>query len=121
MGSLKQFILIRKDKKYSMGKIIAHAAHASIIAFDKTIRSNEERYEDWFLSGNMTKVVLEVDSLDCLLKYEKICTEEGIAFGMIEDAGYYETPPGEIICCAIGPIIPQEYERLKLKNWKLFK
>lgn len=96
---MKQAILIRKDLKLSRGKLAVQTAHASVEA---TLKSKKDKLLIWHDSG-MKKVVLKVENLTELNKYERLAKKEKIVTAKIKDAGRTEVPPGTITCLAIGP------------------
>lgn len=99
MGELKQVILIRKDLKMSKGKTAAQAAHGAVEA---TLKADKSLVSKWRSAG-MKKVTLSVNSEKELYKYLQIAKEDGLATGLITDAGRTEIAPGTPTCLAIGP------------------
>lgn len=96
---MKQAILVRKDLKLSRGKLAVQTSHASVEA---TLKSKRDILTKWHESG-MKKVVLKVEDLKELNKYETMAKKEKIVTAKIKDAGKTEVKPGTITCLAIGP------------------
>lgn len=99
MGSYKQVIIVRRDINMSLGKLAAQVAHAAIGSYklcDKKI------IEKWEKDGGK-KVVLEVDSIEELLKLEEKAKKMGIPNFLVIDAGLTEFPEPTITCLGLGP------------------
>lgn len=96
---MKQVILVRKDLKMPSGKLAAQVSHASVSA---AFKSSKQAIEAWELTG-MKKVVLKVDNLKELLKYEKLAKKNKLVTSLIKDLGktFFEKP--ETTCLGIGP------------------
>jgi len=102
MISHKQCIVVRNDLKLSCGKLCAQVAHASLIAYLRA----QSAYQDAWMSesgGNMTKIILVVESEERLLKVEKDACAHGISNFLVRDAGYTEVPPGTVTALGLGP------------------
>ncbi|MBT6995456.1 peptidyl-tRNA hydrolase [Candidatus Woesearchaeota archaeon] len=114
MSQYKQVILVRKDLKLSKGKLAAQVAHASVEA---TLNSNKQKVLAWRKIG-MKKVILKVDDLKELLKYQRLAKKEKLVASIIKDAGKTEIPSGTITCLGIGPdkeeIIDKVTNKLKI-------
>ena len=95
----KQVILIRQDLKLPKGKMAAQAAHASVEA---VLRSEKDKVAKWRSEG-MKKIVLKVDDLKELQKYNGIAKSKNLVTAVITDAGLTTVEPGTITCMAIGP------------------
>ncbi len=96
---MKQVILVRNDLKLPKGKLAAQVAHAAVEA---EINSPRKKVEAW-LSEGMKKIVLKVNDLDELKKFEKQAKAAKLVTAVIEDRGLTVVEPGTITCMAIGP------------------
>jgi len=127
--SYKQYILIRTDMKFSIGKLMVHAAHNSVSALlyafqqSKGVWEDHERIMKWFNSGLcQAKIILKVKDVEELKKYvaKAYKYKPEIPTAIIKDGGAYEVAPDTIIGAAIGPILPNEAKKLGLNMLKLF-
>ena len=112
----KQVILIRTDLGMGKGKLIAQGAHASIMAYKKTVKKFPEIAMQWEMEGQK-KIVLKVESEEELLYYFQQAKDNGIPSELIRDAGKTQLEPNTITCFAAGPWNEQELDKLfgKLK------
>jgi len=126
----KQYILIRTDKEFSLGKIIAHACHASSSALlwefqtKKGVWEHHPRIMKWFNSGKcQAKIILKAKDVDELWYYihQAIFESPDIPIAIIPDGGAHEVEPNTIIACAIGPVTPREAKKIGLRDLKLYK
>lgn len=106
----KQIIIVRKDLKMSIGKICSQVSHASMAFLSTFIKNNADLdghidgyidkciYHNW-INGIFTKVVLEADNRNHLLKAMKMAEElgmvEGEDFFLIKDNCLTELEPEE--------------------------
>ncbi len=122
MSGIKQVIIIRKDLKMRRGKEIAQGAHASLKAILDTARpikenpdflriplvqqvdisANDLPIKKW-LEDKFTKICLQVNSEEELLKVYTQAKMKGIPCALIKDAGLTEFKEPTYTCCAIGP------------------
>ncbi len=97
--NVRQVCLWRKDLKVRTGKKMAQAGHA----FERTWISGADVVpfsEKWFyLYGNTTKIVLEVDDLDHLLYISNQLNESSIEHCIVTDLGLTEFNGIETITC----------------------
>ena len=109
----KQVILVRNDLKLPRGKLAAQVAHASVEAVH---RSSKSIVNAWRAQG-MKKVVLKVDGLDEIYRYDQDAKDEGLVTAIITDAGHTVVAPGTTTCIAIGPDIEHKIDSItgKLK------
>ena len=96
---MKQVIIVRNDLKLSKGKMSAQCSHASVEA---VLKSDKKRINEWQKEG-MKKVVLKVNDLKELLRYNQLAKDSGLVTSLIKDAGRTEIEPGTITCVGIGP------------------
>lgn len=96
---LKQAIVVRNDLKMPKGKLAAQVAHGSVQA---VMHSDRKTVESWSKQG-MKKVVLKVDSEKELRQLLVAAKNEGLACGLINDAGRTFLAPGTTTVLGIGP------------------
>ena len=96
---LKQVIIVRRDLKLPPGKLAAQVSHASLEA---VLKSPREVTDEWRNDG-AKKVVLKVESLEELKKYEALARREKLISALITDAGHTTVSPGTVTCLGIGP------------------
>lgn len=96
---MKQAIIFRHDLKLPQGKACSQAAHASV---ECVLRSDKDKVKKWREQG-MMKVVLKVDGLKELNKYNQIAKDQGLVTALITDAGHTVVEPGTVTCLGIGP------------------
>jgi PTH2 family peptidyl-tRNA hydrolase len=105
---LKQVILVRTDLKLPKGKMAAQVAHASV---DAVLKSKASLIRNWRSEG-MKKIVLKVDDLTELYKFEKVAKELDFVTALITDAGLTTVPAGTTTCLAIGPDAELKLDKL---------
>jgi len=96
---MKQAILIRHDLKLPKGKLAAQASHASVEA---VLRSDKDKVKMWRNGGQM-KIVLKINDLKELRKYNQLAKDNGLTTAVITDAGKTVIAPGTTTALAIGP------------------
>jgi PTH2 family peptidyl-tRNA hydrolase len=112
-GKSKQVIVMRADLNMRKGKMIAQGSHASIswlvervkfnIANETESLSVNEEEENW-ISGEFTKICVQVKSEAELIDIYNKAREAGLSCSLITDAGHTEfNGVPTITCCAIGP------------------
>jgi peptidyl-tRNA hydrolase, PTH2 family len=126
--SVKQVIVIRKDLKMRRGKEVAQSCHASLgvilnemeeylprreTGFEqvKTLRLDDVLHE--WINGSFTKICLQVDSEEELIKIYNIAKGDGLRTVLITDSGKTEfngVPTNT--CIAIGPNYSEEIDRI---------
>lgn len=104
--NLKQVIVIRKDLKLGKGKIASQAAHAAILASDKS-----SFREEWKKEGQK-KVVVWCQNLEELLLIYKRAKENGIIAILVSDAGLTQIKPGTKTCLGIGPASENKIDKI---------
>ena len=101
MGTLKQVIVIRKDLNMRKGKMAAQAAHASLKAVTDLCWYTDDHGDRIFggtgnndivnwLSNDMTKIVVGVESETELLRLYVSVQLHRIPYALIQDAGKTE-------------------------------
>ncbi len=104
----KQVILVREDLKLPKGKLAVQVAHASVEAVH---RSDKTTIKEWRSEG-MKKVVLKINDLGELHKYEQMAKDAGLITAVITDAGLTTVAPGTTTCLAIGPNLEIEIDKI---------
>ncbi len=102
MFKYKQVIVVRKDIEMSIGKIAAQVAHAAVSAAEIARKTKRKWYKEWIAEGQR-KIVLEVDSINELLKIYDLAREKNLPVVLIKDMGLTELPPETITTVGIGP------------------
>lgn len=111
---MKQMIVMRKDLKMPVGKIVAQGAHASMKA--TLMHLEDPRVQEW-LSGLFTKVAVGVSSEEELLQIYQAAQDAGLIAEKIVDSGLtvFNGVP-TLTCIAVGP---DTHENLKPITGKL--
>jgi len=102
MFKYKQVIIVRKDIEMSIGKIAAQVAHAAVSAAEIARKTKSKWYKEWVAEGQR-KIVLEVESINELLKIYDLAREKNLPVVLIKDMGLTELPPETITTVGIGP------------------
>jgi PTH2 family peptidyl-tRNA hydrolase len=100
--SFKQVIVIRRDLGMGTGKIAAQAAHAAVMAAEKTKAKKPEWFEEWRDSGQ-AKVVVKVKGMVELREVLKRAESLHLPVVEVKDSGLTQVPPGTLTCIGIGP------------------
>lgn len=114
---MKQYIIIRNDKRIPIGKIMAHVGHNELECYlngTHNGRMSDKQY-DWYEDYNQTKIVVSA-SLGQIELISLQAFNRGIAFSMLNDVNY-KYP----ICAVLGPVRDEEAEELGLNNLPLYK
>ena len=113
---LKQVIVVRNDLKMGKGKIGAQCAHASLAAYEKTLKQSPRWVSEWAQTG-VAKIVLKVNSKKELLElFESV--KNIFPAALIHDAGRTQIEAGEPTCIGIGPAPENEINKFT-KDLKL--
>lgn len=135
----KQVILVRTDIGMKPGKIASQVAHASMkVFFDKSDRDAHLNkfgicnvmdklkidltvaMSEW-VNGEFTKIVLEVNSEEELLKLHAQALADGLPCSLIQDNGHTVfNGVKTFTTAAIGPAYPAEIDPIT-KHLKLLK
>lgn len=99
---IKQAIIIRSDLEMSKGKIVAQAAHASLMSFFEAQKVDKKITDAWLKAGEK-KIVLKVGDEEALVKLYKAFEYKGIPAALVTDAGLTEIPPGSKTALGVGP------------------
>jgi peptidyl-tRNA hydrolase, PTH2 family len=98
-GRVKQVVVVDRSLGLPPGKLAAQVAHAAIIAF---LRAEPGLQRAWLESG-MAKIVLACDGPEALAALADQAAREGLAAGLVRDAGRTVVQAGTATCLGIGP------------------
>lgn len=104
----KQCLVVRGDLKMSCGKICAQAAHAAIMAYE---RSDQDARKRWSSEGQK-KVVLRAKGERDLFELKVLAERAGISTGLVRDAGLTEIPPGSVTALGLGPARSEDLDKI---------
>jgi PTH2 family peptidyl-tRNA hydrolase len=104
----KQVIIVRNDLKMPKGKLAAQVSHASVEA---VLRGDKGKVKEWKKEG-MKKIILKVDSLRELHKYNLQAKRSGLTTAVITDAGKTFFKRSTVTCVAIGPDEEQKVDEI---------
>lgn len=99
---VKQAIVIRKDLRMGVGKLIGQACHACLGASEETRHRDLDIWMKWLCEG-AKKVVLKVYSLEDLMGLEREARSLGLPKVLIVDRGLTQLPPDTPTTLGIGP------------------
>ena len=102
----KQAIVVRTDLGMGKGKMAAQAAHAAVLAAQKSSYRGQ-----WMLEGQK-KVVLRVSGLEGLLAVMRAASMQGLSTAMVEDAGLTQISSGTKTAVGIGPAPEKEIDSI---------
>ena len=108
----KMVIVVRTDLKMSIGKTAAQVAHAALGAYQKSMNKNSMLVNNWQNFSGQAKIVLQVNSEKELMDIEDKAKNSGIVTCVIHDAGRTEVAPNTATCCAIGPDLVQNIDKI---------
>lgn len=100
--SMKQVIVVRKDLRMGVGKLVSQACHACLEASEEAKKRDLKAWKIWHGEG-AKKAVVKVDSLKELLELEKKAGRLGIPKALIVDRGLTQIPPNTPTVLGIGP------------------
>ncbi len=105
----KQIIIIRADLGMGKGKIAAQASHASLEAYEKTLKKEPSWVDEWKTRGQ-AKIVVKVNSKQELLEwFERL--KNLFPCALIKDAGRTQLTPGEATAVGVGPAPESELNK----------
>lgn len=109
----KQVIIIRKDLKMGLGKIVSHGSHASLGSFEKADLEIREKWKD----EGAKKIVLKVKDVKELNELYKKVKKSKLPHFLVRDAGLTQLKPGTITCLGVGPEEEKKIDKItgKLK------
>jgi len=113
---LKQFVIIPRKPKMSVGKIASQTAHATFMALEK--QEDKKLIDEWKHSG-MCVIVLECKDILQLLGIAKYFEQWNIPHHLYIDEGLTEVEMGTPTALATGVLREDKYwmvSQLKLKK-----
>jgi len=113
---MKQYILVRTDIKVPIGKIIAHAGHNVLNAWQIGYKKYLANLYAWLDEYNQTKIVVEGGNNENIVNFIKKATRLGFPTSYINDVKVKRP-----ICAVIGPVTETQAEVLGLSKLPLFK
>ncbi len=111
MDDVKQVIIMRKDLDMSLGKTVSQGAHASILSYMETLKTDKAMINSW-LEGGQKKIVLKVDDEKTLKRLYEAFKYKKIPCALVNDAGLTQLPPGTTTALGIGPWKAEEINLL---------
>ena len=105
---MKQMIVMRKDLKMPLGKMVAQGAHASMKA---TLLNLEHPSVKEWLSGPFTKIAVGIDSEEEMLEILDRARAANLIAELITDAGLTVFDGvATNTCIAVGPATAEELQ-----------
>ena len=102
---MKLAIFMRKDLDMRAGKMCAQAGHASVLAYDKSLK-DVKRFSTigirW-LNDGQKKIVLKVPDEQTLNNIESHAVRSHLAVCRVVDFGLTQISPNTLTCIAVGP------------------
>jgi len=113
----KMVIVVRTDLNMSLGKISAQVGHAVLGAYKLSLQNDITKTNNWENFSGQAKIVLGVSNKEELFDIQKKAHEAGLVTCLIHDAGRTQVAPNTPTCCAIGPDIVENIDKItgKLK------
>jgi PTH2 family peptidyl-tRNA hydrolase len=106
---MKLALVVRTDLGMGRGKVAAQAAHAAVAA---VLRNHGSAALARWLGDGQPKVVLKVNGADQLRTVTDAAAAAGLPVEVVIDAGRTQVAPGTATCCAIGPAIVEDVDRV---------
>jgi PTH2 family peptidyl-tRNA hydrolase len=107
----KQVIILRQDINMSVGKKVAQACHAAVLAVDMARKISPDILERWSREGQK-KVALKVQTEKELIDLYNQARALKLPCAIIQDAGLTELEPGTITAVGIGPARAVDIDRI---------
>ena len=108
----KMVIVVRNDLKMSIGKTAAQVGHAVLGAYQRSMNKNALLVNNWQNFSGQAKIVLQVNSEKELNDIEENAKKNGLVTCLIRDAGRTEVSPNTPTCCAIGPDLVSNIDKI---------
>ena len=108
----KMVIVVRNDLKMSIGKTAAQVGHAVLGAYQRSMNKNALLVNNWQNFSGQAKIVLQVNSEKELKDIEDNAKKNGLITCLIHDAGRTEVAPNTPTCCAIGPDLVSNIDKI---------
>jgi PTH2 family peptidyl-tRNA hydrolase len=114
----KLAIIIRKDLRMRIGKIVAQSVHAAVGACHQSLNSSETL--EWMKHNyERCAVALKVYSEEELQEIKSRAVEHGLNVYIQQDAGLTQVAPDSFTVMAIGPTTPEKLQPV-IGGLKLF-
>lgn len=107
----KQVLVLRKDLKIGVGKLVVQACHACLEASEEARKKSPELWARWLEEGGK-KVAVRVSSLEELEELEKKCRSYRLPVALVVDRGLTQLPPNTSTALGIGPAPESEIDRV---------
>jgi len=107
----KQVLILRKDLKMGVGKLVVQACHACLEASEEARKKNPELWARWLDEGGK-KVAVRVSSLEELMELEKKCRSYRLPAALIVDRGLTQLPPNTPTALGIGPAAEADVDKV---------
>lgn len=114
---LKQVIVVRKDLKMGMGKLVSQACHACLDSSEEVRMHNPRLWKAWHMEG-AKKVVVKVQSLEELLDLKDKAARLRISNVLVVDRGLTQIDPNTPTALGIGPAEIEDVDKIT-KHLKL--
>jgi PTH2 family peptidyl-tRNA hydrolase len=113
----KMVIVVRTDLNMSLGKVSAQVGHAVLGAYKLSLQNDLTKTNNWENFSGQAKIVLGVSSKEELFDIQNKAREAGLVTCLIHDAGRTQVAPNTPTCCAIGPDLVENIDKItgKLK------
>ena len=108
----KMVIVVRNDLKMSIGKTAAQVGHAVLGAYQRSMNKNALLVNNWQNFSGQAKIVLQVNSEKELKDIEDNAKKNGLITCLIHDVGRTEVAPNTPTCCAIGPDLVSNIDKI---------
>lgn len=100
---LRIAIIFRKDISIPPGKAEVQAAHAAVSVLYETVTTDKELAKH-YIENHQTKISLEVDTLEEMMKIYNKAKKRNITACLITDAGRTVFNEPTITCIGVGPM-----------------
>ena len=113
----KMVIVVRTDLNMSLGKVSAQVGHAVLGAYKLSLQNDLTKTNNWENFSGQAKIVLGVSNKEELFDVQNKAREAGLVTCLIHDAGRTQVAPNTPTCCAIGPDLVENIDKItgKLK------
>ncbi|MDQ1278944.1 MAG: peptidyl-tRNA hydrolase, family [Thermoproteota archaeon] len=108
---LKQVIVIRKDLKMGIGKMVSQACHACLDSSEEVRIRNPNLWKSWHSEG-AKKVVVKVQSLEELLDLKDKASRLRIPNSLVIDRGLTQINPNTPTALGIGPAKTEDVDKI---------
>lgn len=113
MSNIKQVIVMRKDLNMRKGKMVAQGAHASLGAFNTSLKNKNHLEINQWIDNGQSKICVSVDSERELIEIHTNALKIGLVSCMITDAGKTEfNGKPTRTCLCIGPNKSEDIDKI---------